>query len=107
MNIANQIPQMEMKADAQSQAWARSARTVLALTCDSILDTISLANDVAKDQGKGLFCLPPGTQLTAEKLDLIIQQAYNSNSSQPSDKNKMSVSKIALISIAQQYPCYK
>ncbi len=26
INIANNIPQMEMKADPQSQAWARSAR---------------------------------------------------------------------------------
>ena len=36
MNIANNIPQMEMKADPQAQAWARSARHVLDVTSESI-----------------------------------------------------------------------
>ncbi len=48
MNIANQIPQMEMKADQQSQTWARSARTVLILTSESIAETLILSNEEAQ-----------------------------------------------------------
>ena len=55
MNIVNNIPQMEMKADPQSQAWARSARTVLILTSESIAETLVLSNESAKQQGTPLF----------------------------------------------------
>ena len=40
INIANNIPQMEIKADPQAQAWARSARQILNVTCESIQETI-------------------------------------------------------------------
>lgn len=60
INISNNIPQMEMKADAQSQAWARSARNVLIITAESIAETLTQANDLAKSQGRQLFCLPEG-----------------------------------------------
>lgn len=105
MNIVNNIPQMEMKADPQSQAWARSARNILTLTCESIAETLILANDSAKSQGQPLFCLPAGTQLKAELLDSLIQQTYRSLSSQQSDKNKMTVSQVALLGVSKQYPC--
>lgn len=105
MNIANQIPQMEMKADPQSQAWARSARTVLQLTCDSIVETLILANDTAKAHGSPLFCLPAGTQISALLLNDLIQQTYKQNPSQQSEKDKMTVSQVALMGLSKQYPC--
>src|SRR5436189_129249 len=40
MSIATNIPQMELKADPQAQAWARSARHVLTITCESIAETL-------------------------------------------------------------------
>lgn len=57
MNIANGIPQMEMKADSESQTWARSARTVLTLTCDGIADTLMLANETSKNKASLFFVL--------------------------------------------------
>jgi len=74
MNIANQIPQMLMKADQPSQVWARSARSVLEVTHETIAETLIQANELAKTQGKELFCLPPGVQLNAALLDEIIQK---------------------------------
>jgi hypothetical protein len=105
MNIANSIPQMEMKADPQSQAWARSARTVLILACDSVNDTLILANDNARNKGAPYFCLPPGAQVTPESLNDLIQQTYKEISSQQSDANKMTVSQVALMGMTKKYPC--
>lgn len=105
MNIAKNIPQMEMKADAQSQAWARSARTVLILTSESIAETLMLSNDAAKQSGTPLFCLPLSVQLNATLVNNLIQQTYREISSQQSDKDKMTVSQVALLGIRKQYPC--
>jgi len=105
MNIVKNIPQMEMKADPQSQAWARSARTVLLLTCESIAETLALSNDSARIQGTPLFCLPAGEQLSPEKLNDLIQQTYKDIYSQQSDKDKMTVSQVALLGLSKKYPC--
>lgn len=105
MNISNGIPQMEMKADQQSQAWARSARTVLTLTCDGIADSLMLANDTARQLGKPLFCLTPGAQISPEMLNSLIQQTYQSLATAQGDKDKMTVSQVALLGIQKQYPC--
>lgn len=105
MNIANGIPQMEMKADPQSQAWARSARTVLTLTCDGIADSLLLANETAKQQGKPLFCLTQNVQLSPEMLSALIQQTYQSLTTPQAEKDKMTVSQVALLGIQRQYPC--
>ena len=105
MNISNQIPQMEMKADPQAQAWARSARSVLIITNESIAETLSQANELAKTQGKALFCLPPGVSLDAATLNGIIMQTYRDISSQQSDKDKMTVSQIAWLGVNKRFPC--
>lgn len=105
MNIVNNIPQMEMKADPQSQAWARSARNILALTSESIAESLMLANDSASRAGRPLFCLPSSTALSAQNVNNLIQQTYREISSQQSDKNKMTVSQVALLGISKQYPC--
>lgn len=105
MSIANNIPQMEMKADQQSQTWARSARTVLTLTCESIAETLTLTNETAKQHGSPLFCFPPNVQLSATTLNDLIQQTYKEISSQQSDKDKMTVSQVALLGLSKQYPC--
>ena len=106
MNIVNNIPQMEMKADQQSQAWARSARTILVLTSESIAETLALANENAMRLGSPLFCLPPpGNQLNAIMLHELIQETYRGIPSQQSDKDKMTVSQVALLGMTQKYPC--
>jgi len=105
MNIANNIPQMEIKADPQAQAWARSARHVLTITCESIEETIMQANEIAKSQGKPIFCLPIGKQLNSMNLNELIQQTYKEISSQQSDKDSMTVSQVAWLGVTKQYPC--
>lgn len=105
MNISNQIPQMEMKADPQAQAWARSAKSVLIITNESIAETLLQANEQAKNQGKALFCLPPNATLNAITLNGIILQTYKDISSQQSDKDKMTVSQIAWLGVTKAWPC--
>lgn len=105
MNIANNIPQMEIKADSQAQAWARSARHVITITCESIAETLMEANEVANKQGKPFFCLPAGVQLNSFVLNEIIQQTYKELSSQQSDKDKMTISQIAWLGVSKKYPC--
>lgn len=105
MDIANNIPQMEMKADAQAQAWSRSARHVLTITCESIAETLTQANEAATNQGKPIFCLPPGTQLNSITMNELIQQTYKELSSQQSDKDKMTVSQVALLGVSKKYSC--
>lgn len=106
MNIVNNIPQMEMKADPQSQAWARSARNILALTSESISESLELANETATRAGTPLYCLPVNTQISVDDLNNLIQQTYREISSQESDKNKMTVSQVALLGISKKYPCH-
>lgn len=105
MNIANNIPQMEMKADPQAQAWARSARNIITVTTESIAETMTQANELARNHGKPIFCMPQGQQLNSVILDGIIQSTYRDLSSQQSDKNKMTVSQIAWLGITKKYPC--
>ena len=105
MNIANNIPKMEMKADKQAHTWARSARTILSLTSESIAETLMLANTTAAERGSAIFCMPAGIALNALMLNEIIQQTYREISSQESDKNNMTVSQVALIGVTQKYPC--
>lgn len=105
MNIANNIPQMEIKADPQAQAWARSARHVLTITCESIAETMLQANDIAKNQGNPIFCLPPNAALNALTVCELIQQTYKEISSQQSDKDAMTVSQVAWLGASKQYPC--
>ncbi len=105
MNIANNIPQMEIKADPQAQAWARSARHVITITCESIAETMIQANDAATNLGKPIFCLPSGTQLNSIVLNNLIQQTYKDMTSQQSDKDKLTVSQVAWMGVNKQFPC--
>lgn len=106
MRIAENIPKMEMKADSDSQAWARSARNILILTSETICETVNFLNDKAKESGqKPLFCLPPGSTLDGKSLNEMIQKAYNNMGTINSNKNKMSVSEVALLALTKNYPC--
>lgn len=105
INIATNIPKMEMKADSESQAWARSARNVLVLTSESIAESLMLANESATRLGAPLFCMPQQETITGEMMNNLIQQTYRDISSQASDKNSMTVSQVALLGMSQKYPC--
>lgn len=105
MNIVNQIPKMEMRADPKAQSWARSARTVLALTNETLAETLMQANEYATTQGKPFFCLPKGIALNEATLSTLITHTYAKISSQKSDKDKMTVSQLAWLGVTTQYPC--
>lgn len=105
MNIVENIPKMEMKADPQAQAWARSARNVLAITAESIAETLMEANAVAQSQGKPLFCLPAGNKLDSQTMNNLIQQTFREMASQDSQKTRLTVSQVAWEAVRRQYPC--
>lgn len=106
INIANSIPKMEMKADAQSQSWARSARNVLLITAESIAETLNQENDErVKAQGQPLFCLPQGKKLDGQIMNELILKTYGEISSQQSDKDKMTVSQVAWLAVTKNFPC--
>ncbi len=105
MNIANNIPKMEMKADSQSQAWARSARNILALTSESILQSLLAANTLSTERGNPLFCPPGGADITPDQMNQIIQSTYNSYNGGQAHKNQMTVSQMAMLGLTQKYPC--
>lgn len=105
MNIVNNIPKMEIQADGQAQVWAKSARNVLLLTCESVAESMLIANAAAEKQGTRLFCLPAGVTLNGYVLRNIVQQTYNDLSTPEHVKAKMTVSEIALLGLTQNYPC--
>lgn len=107
MNIVNNLPQMEMKADSDSQAWARSARNILMLTSETVAESLILANKESEKKGSPLFCLPAGEKLSNSAVNELIKNTYMTISSAPQDKNQMSVSQVALLGMQKQYPCKK
>ena len=98
--ISKSIPKMEIKADEQSQAWARSARHVLNITNESIAETLIAMNEEATKNGRPFFCLPKDQPLNAERLAQLIDEQ-----NLPSASNKMTVSQIALEAVKKKYPC--
>ena len=105
MNIANNIPKMEIQADANSQAWARSARNVLAVTTETIAETMIQGNEIAKKKGRPIFCLPPGVKLNTATMDAIIKQASQDLNASPEDRKKISVSTVAWLGVINKFPC--
>jgi hypothetical protein len=105
MHISTSIPTMEMKADADAQAWARSARNVLTITNESIAETLLEANQLATTQGTALFCLPKTVNLNAESLKTIIEEAYQQMPRIQSEKDKLTVSQVAFLGVTHLYPC--
>ena len=107
MNIVNNLPQMEMKADSESQAWARSARNILMLTSETVAESLILVNQEAEKKGAPIFCLPPGEKLSNSEINELIKNTYVGLSGTLQNKNQMTVSQIALIGMQKKYPCNK
>lgn len=105
MGIAENIPRMEMKADASAQIWARSARNVLLLTGESIWESLKIANQFSQQKGSPLFCLPPDKTLSAEQMYDLIQTTYQKLNLSPEEQNQTSVAQVALKGLEEYYPC--
>lgn len=107
MHIVTSIPTMEMKADVEAQAWARSARNVLVITNESIAETLIEANRVAQVQGRPLFCLPSEATLDAQSLRQLMEEAYHALPGSQVEKDHMTVSQLAWLAITKRYPCHQ
>ena len=105
MRIADNIPKMTMKADIDSQTWARSARNILRLTTETIAETLQLANESATQQGKPLFCLPSGKVLNAQMVNAVVKSTYRKVLVNRVDRDSMTVSQVALVGLVEKYPC--
>jgi hypothetical protein len=103
MEIANNIPRMEMKADEQAQTWARSARNVILLSSESIWESLNIANQTQAKNGTPLFCVPNPSMITAESMADLIQYTYESLNGQ--DKEHLTVAQVALMGLQKKYPC--
>ena len=67
-----------------------------------------LANQEAEKKGAPLFCLPAGEKLSNSSINELIKNTYlGISSTNLQDKNKMTVSQIALIGMQKQYACKK
>lgn len=103
VNIANAIPQMELKADAESQVWARSARNVLNITSETVAETLTTSNQEATKLGKPLFCLPKGSKLDIAMMNQLLLDTYREMNNP--DKNQWTVSQVAWYAMHKRYPC--
>lgn len=103
INIANAIPQMELKADAESQVWARSARNVLNITSETVAETLTTSNQEATKLGRPLFCLPKGSKLDLTTMNQLLLDTYRELNNP--DKNQWTVSQVAWYAVNKRYPC--
>jgi hypothetical protein len=107
MNIANNIPKMEIKADIKAQTWARSARHVLNITDESIAETLLEMNKLASQKGRPIFCMNNEQTLDTKTLDGIIRQTYTELDRIDDKAGQMTVSQIAIAGLIKKYPCNK
>ena len=105
MNVANTIPRMEMKPDANSQAWAKSARNILLLTAESIWESLYSANQANAQAGNPLFCVRDQASMNAENMTDLIEETYRNLSMSDAEKNQLTVAQVALIGLQRQYGC--
>ena len=103
MEIANNIPRMEMKADEQAQTWARSARNVILLSCESIWESLNIANQTQAKNGTPLFCVSNPAMINAESVADLIQYTYENLNGQ--EKENLTVAQVALMGFQKRYPC--
>src|SRR3990167_1058114 len=107
VNISNHITTMEMKADRDSQTWARSARNVFAITNESIAETLLETNRIAANAGHPLFCMPQKLTLDASTIRNLLDKALKANPELQSSKDRPTISEIATLAVIEAFPCQK
>lgn len=104
-SIANHITSMEIKADRDAQTWARSARNVLAITNESIAETLIEANRIATNEGHPIFCLTKDTTLDASIIKSLLEKALKTNPELQNDKTRPTISVVATNAVRDAFPC--
>ena len=105
VSIANHITSMEMKADRDAQTWARSARNVLAITNESIAETLIEANRIATNDGHPIFCLAKDATLDASIIKSLLEKALKTNPELQNDKTRPTISVVATNAVRDAFPC--
>lgn len=100
--IAKNIPSMELKADAQSQAWARSARSVLSVTDEAIAQSVVAMNIIALKNGKPLICAPADVKINTEMVHTLLTKRIANMQLDDTNKN---ISSVVVTILTEQYPC--
>ncbi len=100
--IANSIPKMALKADEKSQTWARSARSILAVTDETVAQTIMAMNALALQNGRPLICPPQNEKIDKDKIHSILKDII---SSPTASKEGMTISEAVIDKLKDQYPC--
>ncbi len=100
--IAKSIPEMSLKADPQAQAWMRSAKSILAITDETVAQTIMAMNQLAKRQGRPLICLPDTKVIDGATVHDILASKIQGDV----DENAPdTISNIVTQELLKTYPC--
>ena len=100
--IAKSIPSARLKADPKSQAWARSAQSILEITEETVAQTIEATQNIAVRNHSPLFCLPKGQKVDNQLVHSILDQAATNISN--IDHNT-SISEVVVSQLSSHYPC--
>ena len=101
-SIAKEIPKARLTADPKSQAWARSARSILNVTEETLAQTIQSMQALASKHNTPLLCLPAGQQIDNNLIHHTLEQLVNNFSPKDADK---SISQAVIEQLEAQYPC--
>lgn len=104
-SISNHITTMEMKADRDAQTWARSARNVLAITNESIAETLTESNRIATSVGHPIFCLTKDATLDASTIKTLIEKSLKANPGLQNDPARPTISVVATNAVREAFPC--
>lgn len=100
--IIKSIPEATLKADPKSQAWAHSARTILAVAEESITETIISMHTLTTQKNMPLFCLPQGQNITNDLIHKVLEQSATNLSKNEAQKN---LSEVVIEKLTTNYPC--
>lgn len=101
-SIANGIPPMQLKADEKSQAWARSAISILAVTDETIAQTILAMNELAKKSDQPIICPSASTGIDGDTIHALLKEIMLKMNTEDAQRN---ISEVVAKQLAVKYPC--
>ncbi len=102
--VAKSIPEMSLKASPQAQAWMRSAKSILAITDETVAQTIVAMNNEAKKQGHPIICPKENVEINGTVIHELLLNVIKGG---VGDNDSESISSIAIRVLMTAYPCEK
>lgn len=99
--ISKNIMQMALKADPKSQAWVRSARSILAVTDETVAQTVTAMNVLAQQSGTPLLCPPVSTKIDGPAIHKLLQDKVAHLDS----GDRRTISEVVIEGLKKRYPC--